>query len=495
MNRWTSVLLLLCATCASLHSAETVAPPAFLRAVTSGNIAEVTRLLDTGISADATDQEGTHALYLACENGQLAVARLLIERGANVNVAPRSKGRSTPLQVAIYKAFDASDHSFLPGYRELIDLFLAKGADVNAIDVAGNTPLIAAAEEDDIATVKLLVQRGADLAHVNENGWTALERAVIYRRRTTAREMVAMGAPLDDEQTLLKQRYEFARKAGLWFPLILVGCFLLAALMHRRFKALPQREATPAAGDDLPRLMPLKCQACGGSASLRPGVAQCASCREPVPVPQDYTETLRLRERTFTLLQRAMTLWKRVLLVSVAPVRWVLWIAAIAWVVYMWKGLFPHFVRDAYYDMMTFTGTMVWALAVLAMSAIAIALAGYAIYLAEVRKAVPAPPAGGPKLGTDEDIACPNCGGMVALKSGDIAGICGYCGSETYRVALAREARAAAAEEKHTAAVSLYQAMTRVYELRENAALAIPAAIIVIGFALVTIAYLILLFI
>ncbi len=35
-----------------------------------------------------------------------------------------------------------------PGYPELINTLLAKGADINAVDVDGNTPLIAAAEKD-----------------------------------------------------------------------------------------------------------------------------------------------------------------------------------------------------------------------------------------------------------------------------------------------------------------------------------------------------------
>ena len=499
MKRWTGILWWLCVTLAtaSLTHAQSEAPASFFSAIGSGDAAEVTRQLDAGVSPDARDAQGVTALYLACEADppQIAVARLLVERGANVNLLPEKKGRSTPLQVLIYRGFNATDLKAMPGYRELVELFVARGADVNASDVEGNTPLIAAAEKDDVETMKLLVKHGADMAHTNENGWTALERAVTYRRRTVAHEMVALGAPLDDQQTKLKQRYEFARKAGLWFPWIIVGSFLLGALMHRQFKALPKRESAPTAGDDLPKLQPLKCNACGGSASLKPGMATCSHCHEPVPVPEDYTETLRLRERTIKLLARAVKVWKRVQLVSVAPVRWALWIAAIGFVIYMWKGLFPQFVRDAFYDMMTFRGTMVWALGVLAMAAISIALAGYAIYLGEVRKTLPALPETGKNVGTEETLACQNCGGMVEMKAGDIVGICGYCGSETYRVALARQARSTAEEEKHSATVSLYEAMRSVYEMRENAALAIPLAIVFVGFVLVAVAWVLLQFI
>ncbi len=39
-----------------------------------------------------------------------------------------------------------------------------------------------------------------DLSHTNEDGWTALARAVSYRRRTIARKLVAAGALLDETQ-------------------------------------------------------------------------------------------------------------------------------------------------------------------------------------------------------------------------------------------------------------------------------------------------------
>ncbi|WP_050030527.1 ankyrin repeat domain-containing protein [Verrucomicrobium sp. BvORR034] len=463
----------------------------FFEAIEDGDTAAVKRQLDAGISPDVTDAKGVNALYFACDKEQPAMAQLLIAQGANVNLTPRH--RSTALQVSIYRGFDSYELKPKAGYPELIQTLLTKGADVNAVDADGNTPLIAAAEKDDVTTLNLLLERGADLSHANENGWTALDRAVSYRRRTIARKLVAAGAPLDEAQQQHLANYQFARRAGGWFPVILVGSFVLAGLMHQRFKALPKPSEAPGGGDSLPNLQPLKCNACGGSASLRPGKATCSHCHEPVPVPEDYVETLKLRERTFKLLKKAERMWKRVRLLSIAPIRWVLWLAA-GWFVWrMSKGLFPHFVRDALYDLMTFKGTMAWALGVLAMSAIAIALAGYAIYLASVRAALPDLPVQKAANGKEEDVPCPNCGGDVNLQPSDLVGVCGYCGSETYRTALAREARSTATGEKHAAASSLHEAMVRVYEMRENAALAVPMAILAIGFVLVLVLYVVLL--
>ncbi|MEZ0386776.1 MAG: ankyrin repeat domain-containing protein, partial [Verrucomicrobium sp.] len=244
---------------------------AFFEAIGRGDAAEVTRQLDAGVSPDATDSRETNAIYLACEKEHPAVAQLLLHRGADPNLTPPHE--STALQLAIYKGFDSYLLKPKPGYPELIEALVKGGANVNAADGEGNTPLIAAAEKDDVATLRLLLEHGALLGHKNENGWTALERAVQYRRRTIARQLVAAGAPLDEEQQLLKKHYDFARKAGAWFPVIMVGSFLLAGIMHRRLKALPVPTGSPLSGDDLPKLQPLKCDACGGSATLKPGKA------------------------------------------------------------------------------------------------------------------------------------------------------------------------------------------------------------------------------
>ena len=387
--------------------------------------------------------------------------------------------------MAILRGYDSYNLKPVAGYPELIRLLIEKGVNVNAEDVNGNTPLIAAAEKDDVPTLRLLLQHGVDLGHTNAKGWTALDRAVAYLRRTIARELVLAGAPLDDEQQRQQRHYHFARQAAGWFPLVLIGSFLLAGAMKRRSNRLPKRTAAPRMGDDLPRLAELKCGACGGSASLRPGLAVCSHCHEPVPVPEDYTATLKLRAESIRLMHRAVRLWQRVRVVSSAPLRWLLWIASGWYVWHMVQGLFPRFVREALYNLMTFRGTMAWGLGVIAMAAIPIALCGYAIYLVIVRQRLPALPDIGKKTGEAETLKCPSCAGMVDLQPGDLVGVCGYCGGETYRVALARQARGIAAGEKDDASLSLYQAMLDVYSLRENAALAVPIAMMVIGIALV----------
>lgn len=68
---------------------------ALAEAARHGLLAEVTRLLDAGTDVDARDESLVTPLMLACYAGRTSVAKLLVERGANVN-ATDAKGW-TPL--------------------------------------------------------------------------------------------------------------------------------------------------------------------------------------------------------------------------------------------------------------------------------------------------------------------------------------------------------------------------------------------------------------
>ena len=58
-------------------------------AARAGDVAGVRALLDLGVSLEAEARHGQTALYFAADKGHLEVVRLLVERGANVNVRDR----------------------------------------------------------------------------------------------------------------------------------------------------------------------------------------------------------------------------------------------------------------------------------------------------------------------------------------------------------------------------------------------------------------------
>ena len=81
----------------------------------------------------------------------------------------------TPLHKAAYE-----------GYREIVELLIAKGADVNAKNKRGMTPLHLAAEYGRNQVVELLIAKGADVNAEDEDGETPLNRAIKVKQTDLA---------------------------------------------------------------------------------------------------------------------------------------------------------------------------------------------------------------------------------------------------------------------------------------------------------------------
>src|SRR5205823_12493133 len=150
---------------------------------------------------DTRSQLGrTPLLIAAAYDGATEAARLLIEKGADVNV--RDKSGMSVLQQA------ASSNNI-----ELVRVLLAKGADVNTVDQGGgSTALMAAAGSGDrnAATVKLLIEHGAavnvktgDTAEIVKNGpiaighLTALQLAAGQGNNEAVEALIKAGAEVN----------------------------------------------------------------------------------------------------------------------------------------------------------------------------------------------------------------------------------------------------------------------------------------------------------
>jgi uncharacterized protein len=150
-----------------------------------GVLDRLTALLADGADPNAFSADGFTALHFAAFFGKPEAARLLLERGADVN--PRGRGwmTGTPL------------HSAASGrHVNVVDILLAAGADPDARQSGGWTPLHAGAHNGDVATVALMVTAGADLRAVNDGGESALSLA---QESGDAATIAAVKTALDQE--------------------------------------------------------------------------------------------------------------------------------------------------------------------------------------------------------------------------------------------------------------------------------------------------------
>ena len=120
-----------------------------------GRVDRLRQLLDADSSlANTWAQDGFQPLGLASFFGNLDAARLLVERGAEVNSASHNEMKVMPL----HSAAAAQD----PDLRYAIaKVLLEGGADPNALQQDQYTPLMAADQHGDTRLRELLVEHGA----------------------------------------------------------------------------------------------------------------------------------------------------------------------------------------------------------------------------------------------------------------------------------------------------------------------------------------------
>ncbi|CAG0903381.1 unnamed protein product [Cyprideis torosa] len=167
-----------------------------------GHRAVVLLLLGRGAEVDRRDEEGMTPLLWACQEGHVSVARDLVAHGADVNA--RDRGGWTPLIEASGRGHvetveflvreakaDLEGRENIGGWTALADaagkghthvmeILLAAGAEVDARDSNGRTPLQWACKKGSLEGVRLLIDHGADWPLADDFGvnavWWALHR-------------------------------------------------------------------------------------------------------------------------------------------------------------------------------------------------------------------------------------------------------------------------------------------------------------------------------
>ena len=123
-----------------------------------GKTDRLRELLDEDASlANAFGADGFHPLGLACFFGHVDAARLLLERGADVNAL----SRNDRIQTAAIHAAAAAEGKREDTRYELVQLALEHGADPDLPQAGGFRAIDAARQNGDKRVEELLLQHGA----------------------------------------------------------------------------------------------------------------------------------------------------------------------------------------------------------------------------------------------------------------------------------------------------------------------------------------------
>lgn len=149
------------------------------RAVQSGNIKLVEKILTLGAGPNTADASGDPPLVYAVRNQEMMA--VLVDKGANPNLAGKT---GTPLIAALkFQSMSA------------VGYLLSKGADPKLADAQGNTPLHFAAQYVNTApAIKTLVANGAIPNAANLEGNTPLHFAARNHNAQAVADLLSSGA-------------------------------------------------------------------------------------------------------------------------------------------------------------------------------------------------------------------------------------------------------------------------------------------------------------
>lgn len=186
----------------------------FYRAVHIGDIDQIARNLYWNADVNKSGPDGLTALHVAVQKGSLVVVKMLLKHGADIEAADLEG--NTPLasallarntlvadylvnQQAKVDANELLDKTVRQGKadRDVIDFLVKHGAELNSPNAQGNPPLHQSILGGHLVIAKHLVRKGADINVRNSAGHTPLELATEIGERDIERMLRQYGADIN----------------------------------------------------------------------------------------------------------------------------------------------------------------------------------------------------------------------------------------------------------------------------------------------------------
>jgi ankyrin repeat protein len=161
-------------------------PVELFEAVKHDDVQRAELLLSNGMSANVKDAAGQTPLVWAIDRHNVKMAKLLIEKKADVNLAVKD---ASPLGLAVFEAQPA-----------LVHLLMDNGANINWVSPEdGSSLLDLAAGSGNEETVSILLDAGVDVHAVNHWGMNALFNAVLSGNSRVVETLLKAGCDPDQK--------------------------------------------------------------------------------------------------------------------------------------------------------------------------------------------------------------------------------------------------------------------------------------------------------
>jgi ankyrin repeat protein len=159
-------------------------------AINEGNQHTVKALINAGAYLNAIDQTGKTPLHHAALEGKADILKLLIEGGANLDQGIIEFTDLGPVMTEYTPLDQAAWHE----QYQILELLTAYGADIEVTDKSGNSLLMRAILFGNNKLAAKLISLGANVNAINSIGRTPLHIAVSQSNRELTKLLVEKGA-------------------------------------------------------------------------------------------------------------------------------------------------------------------------------------------------------------------------------------------------------------------------------------------------------------
>ena len=145
------------------------------------NNMEIAKLLiDKKANVNVVDKEGNSALHSTVRNGQSKFVKLLLQSGADMELKTSKSVGGDP------SGFTSLHVAAAWKRRDLVEMLLAAKANPNPTNAYGETPLHSAAGRGSVEIAEVLIKNGAVVDAQRDNGWTPLIYSILNSDKAAA---------------------------------------------------------------------------------------------------------------------------------------------------------------------------------------------------------------------------------------------------------------------------------------------------------------------